>query len=78
MKTENKKLKHIAKKRFNYYSFCIFQEYEEKFNIADLKKIIEDKKIEVFPHTHGYEFLSYFIDRVYIDGEESDFLLAKK
>lgn len=68
----------LHEKRFNFYSFCIYIESDEKFTIADLEKQLEDKKIEVFEFTKWYKFLSYFVDRIFINGEESDFLFAKQ
>lgn len=68
----------LDEKRFTYFQFFIHFQTKTKVTRFDIEKIMQEKLTQIGDKTSGYSMLFYTIDSIYVDGEESAYLLAKK
>lgn len=69
----------LDESRFAFFRFDIYLSVEEKFTLADLKEIIDEKTSTTKKHhdVHG-EMIMAYVDTIYVDGEEKKYVIGEK
>jgi hypothetical protein len=69
----------LDESRFAFFRFDVFETREEKFTLADLKNIIDEKtKTTKKQHEVNGERIMAYIDTIYVDGEEKKYVIGEK
>jgi len=66
----------LDESRFSFYRYDIFKNFDETFTLKNLDDIIAEK-LESIQGVGGEKVMTY-IDTIYVDGEESRFVIGEK
>lgn len=68
----------LDESRFSFFRFDVFQTFEKKFTVHDLKQIMEDKSQMTKKHNDvsGERIMAY-IDSIHVNGEEKKHVIGE-
>ncbi len=64
--------------RFSFFRFDIYQKFDEKFTLGDLKKIIDEKtQTTKKQHNVDGERIMAYVDTIFVNGEEKKYVIGE-